>query len=190
MRNAFLISLLAVVFAFAGCQAGWQSGGSTYTADKNAFSIQVPAGWYYTSNLGPVRAADLFATKDGIYLQRLIVDHHAIKDPLPNSKRTVTNTMSPFEIAEAVVDDFRSDHALLHFEINDNTPAVVGGRPGFRLLMRYRNQENLQLAELRYGALVGDRIYFVRFVAPARHYFDQDVAAFEAAARTFQLPSH
>ena len=179
-------ALSALPFLLAGCQI-WQPGGTVYTAEKNAFSLAVPAGWNFTTKAVPARNADLFATKDGIYLQRLFVDHHLIKDPLPHSKRTITAQMSAFEIAEALVDDVRSNHDLLHFEVNENTPATVGGQPGFKLLLQYQNADRLRLTELRYGALVGDRVYFLRFVAPSRHYFERDVAAFEEAARSFRL---
>lgn len=185
MRKLTVI-LPALCFAFAGCQV-WQPGGTVYTAEKNAFSLTVPAGWSFTTKAMPARGADLFATKDGIYLQRLFVDHRAIKEPLPHSKRTITAQMSPFEIAEALVDDIRSNHDLLHFEVNENTPAIVGGRPGFKLLLQYQNADQLRLTELRYGALVGDQVYFLRFIAPSRHYFELDLAAFEEAARTFRL---
>lgn len=181
-----LIPALAALLLLAGCQT-WQPGGTVYTAEKNSFSLTVPAGWHYTTTAMPVRNADLFATKDGIFLQRLVVERHLIKEPLPSSKRTITAQMSPFEIAEAIVDDIRSDRALQHFEVNENTPATVGGQPGFRLLLQYQNADNLRLAELRYGALVGDRVYFLRFIAPARHYFERDVGAVEEAARTFRI---
>ncbi|MBI5690946.1 MAG: hypothetical protein HZC55_12730 [Verrucomicrobia bacterium] len=184
-----LIPALFVPLLFlTGCQV-WLPGGSTYTADKNAFSVAVPAGWTFTTKAVPTPRTDLIATKDGVFLQRLLVEHHPIKDPLPNSKRSLTTAMSPFEIAEAVVDDLRSQRSFQHFEVNENTPATVGGRPGFRLLLQYQTSDKLRLTEIRYGTLVGENLHLLRFVAPTRHYFERDRAAAEEAARSWRVPA-
>lgn len=141
----------------------------------------------YTTSASPVRGANFFATKDGIFLQRLFVEQHDLTQPLPHSKRRITAQMTPFEMAEAVVDDLRSDQALLQFQVTGNEPAVVGGRPGFKLALQYLTPEKLRLAEVRYATVVGDRLYTLRFMAPSRHYFDRDLATFEETAKTFRL---
>lgn len=181
-----LIPGLATLLLVSGCQV-WQPGGTAFTAEKNVFSLTVPSGWNFTTKAVGGPHTDLLATKDGVFLQRLVVEHHLLKDPLPNSKRTLTAQMSPFEIAEAVIDDLRTSRALQHFEVNENTPATVGGQPGFKLLLQFQNSDNLRLAEIRYGSLIGDRLYVLRFTAPARHYFERDLATIEEAARSFRL---
>lgn len=184
MRKLIVV-LLAL--SLAACQQIWQPGGSVFTAEKNAFSVTVPAGWSFTTRAVPARNVDLMASKEGIFLQRMLIEHHVIKDPLPNSKRTIAAQMTPFEIAEAVVDDLRADRATPQFEVNENIPTVVGGQSGFRLVLQYQNADNLRLTEIRYGALMGDKVYFVRFVAPSRYYFARDRMTFDLAASSFKL---
>ena len=185
MRNPILIITPSLAMLLGGCQA-WHPGGAVYKGDT--FSLRVPEGWTYaTMRIVGAPPADLFATKDGIFLQQLLVEHSAIKDPLPHSKRILTAQMTPFEAAEAITGDLRSDHKLLHFDVTGNTPATVGGHAGFKLVLHYQTAEKLRVAEVRYGAIMGDRIYFLRFVAPERYYFEHDLAVFEESARTFQL---
>lgn len=184
MRNPLLIPALALSLFFAGC-AAWQPGGVVYSGDKN-FSIKVPAGWTFTTSLmGP--KTNLFATKDGVLLQQLAVTHHLDKDVFPNSKRSVTAQMSPFEVAEVIVDELRSSRGITNLNVVENTPATVGGQPGFKLMLTYQNSDNLRVTEVRYGSHVGDRTWFLRFTAPSRHYFEHELPALEEAAASFKL---
>ena len=174
--------ILPGLLLLTGCET-WQAGGKDYTSSKGDLTLNVPAGWNFTLLGG----TDLTATKEGLPLHRMTVEHLDIKDPLPHSKRTVTPQMSAFEVAEAVLDDLRSDHDMLNFEVAENTPFDLGGRPGFRLVLNYRNAEKLRLSELRYGCLAGSKVYFLRYVAPTRYYFERDRAEVEETAKTFRV---
>jgi hypothetical protein len=182
MRNLLLIAALALAACFAGCQT-WNPGGTPATAKNGAFTITPPSGWMYATSLGP----DLLSSREGLALQSITIQHHDLTKPLPHSKHTLTATLAPYEAAEAVLDDLRADHALLGFELQENTPATVGGQPGFKLVFRYRTSDKLHLAETCYGTIHGGSLYLARYLAPARHYFTRDLAEFEASIRTLQF---
>lgn len=188
MRSKILIFLAASAALFlAGCQI-WQTGGVTVKTTDGTASLNVPAGWMFTTARG-VAQSDLLATKDGVFLQRVTLAHHELKDPLPHSKRKLESTQSPFEAADAVIDDLRSNRDLRALQVVENTPQTIGGHPGYRFIVEYGVAEpaGLRLREVRYGALVGQRLYELNFVAPARHYFERDLATVDAAAKTLQI---
>lgn len=177
----------AVILVLSGCQV-WQEGGSTFRTRDGKASLHVPNGWMFTS-AAAIAQGDMLATRDGVLLQRMVLEHHELEKPLALTKRKLTPALSPYELAEAVVDDLRSNRELSSFEVHDNSPATVGGRPGFRLVTSFRvpAPEGLRVTEIRYGTIVGERLYTLRFTAPTRHYFERDLAIFESAAQTLQL---
>jgi hypothetical protein len=183
MRNPQLIlALLAVTFLLSGCQV-WQPGGTPVTGKDNAFTVTPPSGWLYATSVGP----DLLASKDGLVLQSLALTHVDLTKPLPNSKRQLAATLAPYEVAEAALDDLRGNHDLLGFELRENTPATVGGRPGFKLVYSYRTKDKLHLQVVRYGAISGHRLWYATYTAPARHYFERDLPDFDATVRSLRL---
>ncbi|WP_415908433.1 hypothetical protein [Oleiharenicola sp. Vm1] len=188
MRPHILTLLAAIAALFlAGCQI-WQPGGVTAKTGDGAASLTVPSGWMFTTARN-VAQGDLLATKDGALLQRVVLSHHEIKEPLAHSKRKLEATQTPFEIADAVLDDLRANREMQALKVIENTPQTVGGHPGFRFVVEYgvADPVGLKLREVHYGALVGARLYQLTFIAPARHYFERDLAAIDKAAQSLQL---
>lgn len=180
--NLILALLAAPLLLLSGCQV-WQPGGMPVTGKDNAFTVTPPSGWLYATSIGP----DLLASKEGLVLQNLALTHVDLTKPLPNSKRQLAATLAPYEVAEAAVDDLRGNHDLLGFELRTNTPATVGGHPGFKLVYSYRTKDKLHLNVVRYGAIAGNRLWYVSYTAPARHYFDRDLPDFEATVSSLRL---
>jgi len=183
-QNLTLASLLlgALLLLLAGCET-WMKGGAVYSESKGAFSIRAPDGWMYATSFGH----DFIASKDGLILQQIWIAHRELKDALPNSKRVLKDSLQPYEVAEAIVDDLRADHALLNLEIKENVPAVVGGKPGFKISYNFRTGEKLRLSETAYGCIAGGKLWLLRYRAPSRYYFERDAATFEATAKSFQF---
>ena len=148
----------------------------------HAFTITPPAGWMYTT-----AASDLLASKEGPVLQRIVVEHTDLTKLPKDTKRAVSPGMSAFEAAEAVIGELRADQKMQGFDLKENAPATVGGHPGFKIVFSYRTPDKLYLSEARYGALVGNVLWSVNYVAPARHYFERDAATFESAVQTFRI---
>lgn len=177
--------LLAVALALlAGCQI-WNPGGVPVTGKNDAFTVRAPDGWQYATAIGN----DFTASKDGPILQQIWIEHRELKDKdvLPNSKRTLAATLSPFELGEAFADDLRANHTLLAFELKENAPATIDGQPGFKLTFTFRTEEKLRLSETVYGCIHGGKLWLLRYRAPTRHYFDRDSGIFEQTVKTFRF---
>lgn len=183
MRNLLLsLTAAALLLALSGCVT-WQTGGQPFTARSGGYTITAPSGWMFIEQPG----GTLRATRDGLVLQELIVATHDLKKPLPTSQRVLTSNLSPFELAEALADDLRSNRDLLAFEIVANEPARIGGLDGFALTVRYHTKDKLRITTRIDGVLHNGKLYTLRFVAPTRHYFDRDLPAFQAALDSFKF---
>jgi hypothetical protein len=183
MRPTITLLALTTLIALTGCQT-WQKGGVTHTDTTLGYSLAVPAGWLFFPNMA---GTPLVASKEGLILQNIRVETHILKNPLPNSKRTLVASTPPFEAAEAIVDEHKSNKSLLNLQVLENAPIDLNGTPGFRLVLDYRDSEKLHIRETRYYAISGDKLFCLIYAAPSRHYHQRDLATFEAAAKTFTL---
>ncbi len=181
-QNLTLAGLLLSLALFAGCET-WLPGGAVATDKKGAFTVRAPSGWMYATAF----SQDFVASKDGPTLQQIWVQHHELKEALPHSKRVLTSSLQPFEVAEAVADDLKANHELLNFEVVENTPATVGGQPGFKLTFAFHTAEKLRLSETMYGCISGGNLWLIRYRAPSRYYFERDGATFAETVKTFQF---
>lgn len=182
-KQTLVLTFLGLVALFLSACQTWFPGGTSFTSKDQAFTLQAPSDWMYTTRLG----CDFAATREGLILQEILVEHRELKDALKNSKRELTASLAPFEVAEAFVDDLRSDHTLLSLEIKSNTPATIGGQPGFHLVYSFHTNDKLRLTEECYGCVVNNRLWLVRYRAPTRHYFELGRHVFADTVKTFQF---
>jgi len=99
----------------------------------------------------------------------------------------VTRGMLPQEIAEVLIDHHQSDPDHPFDQVEDNSPATVAGKTGYRLQLVYRTKAGLRYRYLSYGFLSGDRLYQLNYSAPIRYYFDKDRETFETVVKSFRL---
>jgi len=185
MRTQTLTILICVLGSLlAGCQiAQWQPGGAPHTASDGSFVVHVPGNWMFLES-APGR---IVATHDGVFLQRLSVGRHELKEPLSYSKRMLSAGLTPFEVAEAVADDLRADHDMLGLEVTENNPVVLDGHPGFSLVVNYHTADNLRVSMQIVGAIVGPSLYTLVYGGPARYYFERDRALFQEVVESFRI---
>ena len=177
-----LLPAAGAVLLLAGCQF-WTLGGSVFTAPKGAFTIRVPAGWSYTRNLG----ADLLMTRDGVIMQAITLNAVPLKKALPFTERELAPHLSPYELAETIAGDLRSDEDRIGLTVLTNEPAIIGGVDGFKLTFTYTDARGLRMMETRCGAVHDGELWTLSLRAPRRHYHHRDLPAFEAAVASFQF---
>lgn len=146
----------------------------------SGYTIQYPAGWRW---LKPSKKnASTFATRDGAALQNISVEVRAHKDAFPALKQKAQPDMLPHEFAEKVVAEESAYHQ--NVEILSNEPAMVGGRPGFRIDLIHRvttGAASLRYREVVLGTNAPQGVFIVHYRATVLHHFDRDLEAFEKA---------
>ena len=177
----FLILIFSGLLPFlGGCVATWTQGGADFTSSQN-YRLRMPPDWIYHPNIN----GNFIATKDGVFLQQIIVRKIPLATPLENNHRVLSASLSPFEIAEAMTDDLKSDRTLLRLVIKENLPAKIGGVPGFKLVFDYHTADGMHLNSVRYVCVHAGYLYVLIFTAPTRHYFEHDLPGYEEMVRSF-----
>ncbi len=165
-RAAVLASVLAACACAARQGPALVPGGGVQHLP--GFSVELPPGWLRTSG-----SAELVGTRDGFSLQTIQAW----------CSKPSTAGLLPVERAEVTAAFWR--WSLPQASVTAMKPATLAGMPGFRVEVSYRDLDGLACRRVDVGATVGDRLCVVSYVAPARHYFELDLPAFERAVASF-----
>ena len=99
----------------------------------------------------------------------------------------MTKGMLPQEVAEIVIQNFRSNPAIMNQQILENTPASIGGYPGFNIMVSFQTKDGLIKKSAIYGFLSGGSYYELNYEAPERYYFKKYLSDFESVKDSFKL---
>jgi len=167
----------------AGCihdDAPWREVGGGYDSGSwfgPRISMPLPDGWMMRNGVED----GLIATRDGFNLQTIAIIRADPDDPLPHTKKVVRKGMRPDELAEVLLDDLRGGDGVNGLAVIATRPVTIGGSPGFRATVAFKDEWGMKVKAVVCGTLVGSRAFRITYVAPARHYFDKDLPTFDAA---------
>lgn len=177
-----MVVLLFLLGALSGC-APWVMVEGPYRADSKGYDVNLPAGWRRATM---VRDA-LLLTRDGVALQYIRIERVAVGEGLPSTKKKFIEGMSPQDVAALELEEVRSNQTLREFALVETTPVPVAGLPGFKLGYTFKTENGLRLRRVHYGVLVRGWVYRVQYQAPARYYFEKDLATFERVRESFRI---
>ncbi len=169
---------LLIGLILSGCTSlppRWKDVGGHYTETTQNFEIDLPQGWKQpgTAHEG------VFITRDGMLLQSIGIYRVPVDKDLAHTKKKFTKGMLPQEAAEVNKDDLISNPDLSNLRFIEESPATIGGFPGFKLVYEFQPRGGPDTKIIKYGLVQGDWYYNLFYTAPARYYFDKDAATFE-----------
>ena len=173
-----LLTCLLLVF---GCASMAQNNSLEKLPDSN-FSIEVPDGWWK-----PEHIDKFIITKDGPFLQYVLVQRRAIDKPFKHTRKKIRSGMLPQEVAGIILDELASDRYLANFSIIENSPAVIDGHDAFKILFSYTDKKGTEFKTLYYGFISGESFYNLRYCAETQHYFEKDLPTFKRIIVSFKL---
>ncbi len=179
MKRLIMISLLLL----AGCMpAVWvQEKGMQTMASLNC-SFRIPEGWMKLNN-----KEFLSITREGLYLQVIMIKRMALGSPLQYTKKKLEKGMLPQEVADIIIDDIISSQDVQNFDLKENIPATLDGQAGFKITYSFKGGNGARHKAVFYGFLSGDWLYWIRYRAAERYYFDKDLKTFEEFVASFRL---
>lgn len=180
--QTFVTIQLVILILGSSC-APWSMVGGKYASDRDSYQVELPQGWRKQE----FSREGLIITKDGMALQRVTIGRHPIDKDVPHTKRKLAKEMLPQEVAELIIDDFRSIQRISNLNILENIPVQVGGNPGFKIVYSFQTKDNLRKMGTYYGVLHKESLYFLMYEAPARHYFNRDQQTFEKIKESFKI---
>jgi hypothetical protein len=182
-RSWWVLSALSATALLTGGCVPYTAVAGKQTLSEYDVEVTTPSGWYRAN-----RASDMFLiTRDGLALQAIRVQRLAVSDALKFTKRKFGEKMPPSEVAEVELDEMRSDPNVLNLTVEENAPAMLDGRAGFRLVYTWNTKSGLRLKRIHYGFQEGKFVYRLSYQAAARYYFDRDLATFESVRQSLRM---
>lgn len=181
-RRDFLAAVPVLVLA--GC-ANWEViQAQTPPYEDETYRIELPEGW--------VRAMfereAVALTRDGHHLELIYVQRKPNAKAFKRIKKEAGKDLLPSELAELALSEQKAaDPALATLVILSNQPALLGGRLGFRLHLRFTTPKGLPMEQLVYGVCDEKYFYSMGFQAPSFYYFPTYQPDFERMVRSFKL---
>ena len=176
-----ILILLVSVLLITSC-ASVAERRSLKDLSDNDFSVEIPNGWWKPKHLDKY-----LITKDGVFLQYVLIQQRPIDRPYRNTKKKLNKGMLPQEAADVIIDEIASDRRIYHFNVIENAPAIIDGREGFKILFTYKDKKGSTFKTLYYGFISGDSFFNLRYNAAMRHYFEKDIADFEKILSSFRI---
>jgi hypothetical protein len=176
-----IVPILICLFLVYSCASMAKNSSLEKLPDAN-FSVEIPDGWWK-----PEYTDKYLITKDGPFMQYVLIQQRPISKPFRNTKKTIKSGMLPQEAAGIVIDELASDRFLMNFSVSENAPAVIDGHDGFKILFYYKNKKGSEFKTLYYGFISGESLYSLRYCAAMPYYFDKDIATFEKIISSFKL---
>ena len=179
MKN--ILVFIIFLFLISGCASVAQER-SLGNLPVNDFLVTVPEGWWKPKHINKY-----LLTKDGAFLQYVLIQQRPIDLPYSHTKKKLDKGMLPQEASGIIIDEIASDRRLLNFNVIENAPAMIDGHDGFKILFTYKDKKGSTFKTLYYGFISGDSFFNLRYNAAMRHYFEKDIADFEQILSSFKV---
>jgi hypothetical protein len=147
------------------------------------FALDLPPDWMMMNFV----KNGLVATRDGFNLQSVKVRKIKFGEDLPHTKKKISQGMTPQDLAEVLLDDMRSDGSVNALKVLETRPLTISGQKGFRTTVAFKGSYGLRYKAVLCGVMAEGRSWQITYAAPARYYFDRDLAAFDAALASMRI---
>lgn len=184
-----LAALVAACALLPGClqkNTPWDPIGGRYDSGNwfgARFALDLPQDWMMMNFVED----GLIATRDGFNLQVIRVRKIGFGADLPHTKKKIAKGMGPRELAEVLLDDLRSDGKANALQVLETRPATIAGAKGFRTTVAFKDAHGLPFRAVLCGVAAEGWAWQIVYRAPARHYFDRDLPAFDAALSSMRI---
>ena len=189
MNKLKSLLMATLLLGLASCVSTWVRVDDTNRQYTGAnFEMNVPEGWMM---FAAPNGKGMLLSKDGPDLQRISINYKTHDKAFPELEKSSTADMLPSELAELYIAETKAsaEDGLPSLKILRNEPIKIGGKLGFALHLRYKEESGLQYEVLARGFANENGFYYMYFLAPSLHFFDRDRQAFDVIATSFQ-PTH
>ncbi len=176
--KCFGIAALATVLA--GC-ATWSPATKTKEFGEVRIETNLPSDWMRMK-----RGDEVVFTRDGVSLEYIKIRRSEPEEAMPHTEHELRSGMLLYEIADFATDEIRLTEGVTNFELIENSPSEINGRPCYRLLYSHRINSALKVKTVEFGCWARKDFYRIEYRAAAQHYFDQyfdDFVRFKDAVR-------
>jgi hypothetical protein len=171
---------MVVALMLTACAGPWKAAPNQLCGPQ--WSIRPPEGWMQLNT-----QESMMLSKDGPYLAYVLIQSRPVDQGFRYTKQKLSPDMLPHEAVQLITDNLHSDPLIRQFNLLASQPAMVAGHAGFRLTYSYQDQLGVAVKTLYYGVILDELYFNLRYTATQRHYFDEELPAFNQLLDSLQL---
>lgn len=169
-RLAGLVLLLCV----AAC-AVWSQVQEPRVSGPQGLAFLAPVGWMRFNQAGDT----VLLTRDGLGIQLIRIELRPHDRAFPALKKASSADMLPSEAADLLVAELKRDPFLANLRVVDNGPALLTGKPGFRVHGQYRDERGAPFDLVAVGRATDQGLLVAFYRSLTTHYFARDLPVYE-----------
>jgi len=177
-----LLVVLIVLGLIAGCASAANRRSLKDLPDYN-FSVEIPDGWFKPK----YETRYLITKEEKATLLYVFIQQRPLDRSFKNTQKKLSTRMLPLESAGLILDELSSDRRIMSFEVLENTPAIIDGHAGFKILFTHKSKTGFKYKTLYYGFINGDSFYNIRYSAGMPDYYDKGIEDFKQILDSFKL---
>lgn len=148
----------------------------------SGFIGTLPVGWVRFTN--PATKFESLASRDGVRVQFITMGSRKISEAFPRLNKPAPKGALSTELADLELAEQLAALKPLVVKAVESTPISVAGQRAFRLLSEYKTESGLTMRRVTVAWMSGDDYSYVRFEAPALHYYERDLPEFNKFVQT------
>jgi hypothetical protein len=164
--------------------------GMDFASGKGMFAVKLPSGWVHQST-----ARSVTVSRDGFLLNSISVSRTDLDDAFEDQmkeQRVEGDRKRPQIAADTPAEDLAAFYTAKVMRVSDQStlvsdePALLGGRPAFRVTTELKDGRGVRIRTTCTGTAQEQGYYEVCYAAPALHYYERDLAIYEALLASFE----
>jgi ASC-1-like (ASCH) protein len=174
------LGIAVLTTVLAGC-ATWSPATKIEKFGEVRIEANLPSDWMRMK-----RGDEIVFTRDGTSLEYIKIRRSEPEEAMPHTEHELRPGMLSYEIADFATDEIRLTEGVTNFELIENSPSEINGRPCYRLLYSHRINSALKVKTVEFGCWARKDFYRIEYRAAAQHYFDRyfdDFKRFKDAVR-------
>ncbi|MBN8704925.1 MAG: hypothetical protein J0L62_03555 [Bacteroidetes bacterium] len=180
--NKLTFALLLLSTSLVSCAPQWYTVKKSVVDKKTGAVLAAPTGWKFMELENRI-----LITPDSPDLGLLVFQVLPVSKPMKFTKQIIQKNMLPEDLAALVTDNYQLNQELTQFKILENSPEVLAGTEGFRLISEYKSGDGNPMKMLTVGMSQQDNAIVFEFAAPKRVYFDKYKPEIEAIISKFKI---
>jgi len=198
MKRIFALMVVALLLAGCAPKPYWTlTDQKNHTVTSTSFEFGVSDGWVRTTEprtwerleidgaQRTILLESMTVTRDGTGLQAMTITRRYPDTAFPTIKKKSVPTQLAPEVADLYVAELRKRTGLERLAVLSNKPAKIDGKPGFQLVMQYKNEDGLRIQIVSYGFADKTGFYTLTYRAPYLYYYERDLKVFNDLVGSF-----
>jgi hypothetical protein len=168
----------AALLLVAACTPQWVrvDAATAESRTESGFVGTLPTGWVRFSN--PNAKFESLASRDGVRVQFITMGSRKISEAFPRLNKPAPKGALSTDLADLELAEQLAMFKPLVVKAVESLPVSVAGQRAFRLLSEYKTESGLTMRRVTVAWMSGDDYSYVRFEAPALHYYERDLPEF------------